>query len=194
MVTLCRRRRTRSSPCVVGGTRCAWVISRRRWWLQPGRNASSRNGRRSSGRHWLGGRGECRLGTVARARFSVSWRRSRVGWMLDGARGQGTSDDTMRGIVMRTPGRLALVAAALLVLAADPALSTAPAGDGGSISRRGTYAGGRYMIEVPARWNGGLVIFAHGYGGAQASPLASHLAANGYAWAASSYRSGGYRP
>lgn len=95
---------------------------------------------------------------------------------------------------MSTSGRLALVTAAFLVLAIDPGLSTAPAGDGGPVSRRGTYAGGSYLIEVPAGWNGGLVIFAHGYGEASASPLASHLAANGYAWAASSYRSGDYRP
>lgn len=95
---------------------------------------------------------------------------------------------------MLTSGRLALVAAALLVLVTDPALSTVPAGGGGPVSRRGTYAGGSYLIEVPAGWNGGLVIFAHGYGEASASPLASHLAANGYAWAASSYRIGGYRP
>jgi hypothetical protein len=100
----------------------------------------------------------------------------------------------MRGIMMRTPGCLVLVAAALFVLAADPALSTAPVGDGGPISRRGTYAGGRYVIEVPAGWNGGLVIYAHGYRGTEYSPLVSHLAANGYAWAASSFRSGGYRP
>ena len=96
--------------------------------------------------------------------------------------------------MVSTSGRLALVAAAFLVLAIDPVLSTAPAGDGGPVSRRGTYAGGSYLIEVPAGWNGGLVIFAHGYGEASASPLGSHLAANGYAWAASSYRSGDYRP
>ena len=95
---------------------------------------------------------------------------------------------------MSTSRRLALVAAAFLVFAIDPVLSSAPAGDDGPISRRGTYAGGSYLIEVPARWNGGLVIFAHGYGEASAAPLASHLAANGYAWAASSYRIGGYRP
>src|SRR5262249_17166567 len=71
---------------------------------------------------------------------------------------------------------------------------TPPAGDGGPVSRRGTYAGGSYLIEVPGGWNGGLVIFAHGNGEASASPLASHLAANGYAWAASSYRSGDYPP
>src|SRR5215475_8295694 len=90
--------------------------------------------------------------------------------------------------------RLALVAAVLLILATDPVVSTPPAGDGGSVSRSGTYTGGRYVIEVPAGWNGGLVIFAHGHNGHEATPLASHLAANGYAWAASSFRSGGYRP
>jgi len=95
--------------------------------------------------------------------------------------------------MMPTSGRLALVAA-LLVLATSAALSTAPADDGGPISRRGTYAGGRYVIEVPAAWNGGLVIFAHAYRGTEQSPLAPHLAANGYAGAASSFRSDGYRP
>ena len=96
--------------------------------------------------------------------------------------------------MMSVSERLALIVAAFLVLAIDPVLSTAPAGDGDPVSRRGTYTGGSYLIEVPAGWNGGLVIFAHGYGEAAASPLASHLAANGYAWAASSYRSGDYRP
>jgi pimeloyl-ACP methyl ester carboxylesterase len=95
---------------------------------------------------------------------------------------------------MLTSGHLALVAAAILVLATDPALSTAPAGDGGPVSRRGNNAGGSYVIDVPAGWNGGLVIYAHGYEGTESSPLASHLMANGYAWAASSFRSGGYRP
>ena len=95
---------------------------------------------------------------------------------------------------MLTSRRFALAAAALFVVGMAPTLSTAPAGDGGPVSRRGTYAGGSYLIEVPPGWNGGLVIFAHGHNGHEATPLASHLAANGYAWAASSYRSGGYRP
>jgi pimeloyl-ACP methyl ester carboxylesterase len=94
---------------------------------------------------------------------------------------------------MLTSSRIALFAA-LLVLAMDPALSTAPGGDAGPISRRGTNAGGRYVIEAPAGWNGGLVIYAHGYEGTESSPLASHLMAKGYAWAASSFRNGGYRP
>ena len=96
--------------------------------------------------------------------------------------------------MMATWWRLAVVLAALFVLVADPGISTAPAADGGPISRRGTYAGGRYVIEVPAGWNGGLVVFAHGYRGTEHSPLASHLTANGYAWAGTSFRSDGYRP
>ena len=95
--------------------------------------------------------------------------------------------------MMPTAGRLALVAAALLAFAASPRLSTAPASDGGPISRRGTYAGGRYLIEVPAGWNGGLVLYAHGFRGTLDSPLTSHLADRGYALAASSYRAEGYR-
>ncbi len=83
-----------------------------------------------------------------------------------------------------------LLAVALLA-ATRPAAESKPAS---AISRTGTYEGGRYRIEVPAGWNGGLVIYAHGYEGTEQSPLASHLAANGYAWAASSFRSSGYRP
>jgi pimeloyl-ACP methyl ester carboxylesterase len=93
-----------------------------------------------------------------------------------------------------SPGRhLALVAVLLLALAAGPALPRVPASDGGAISRRGTYEGGRYLIEVPAGWNGGLVLFAHGFGVTQASPLTSHLLDQGYALATSSYRTEGYR-
>jgi hypothetical protein len=49
-----------------------------------------------------------------------------------------------------------------------------------------------YLISVPPDWNGGLVIFAHGYegegsgkGGVHQDPLDDHLTARGYAWAAS---------
>jgi len=89
---------------------------------------------------------------------------------------------------MPTARRLGLAALVLLALAAGPALSTAPANDGGPVSRRGTYAGGRYLIEVPAGWNGGLVLYAHGFRGTLDSPLTSHLLDRGYALAASSYR------
>jgi pimeloyl-ACP methyl ester carboxylesterase len=83
----------------------------------------------------------------------------------------------------------------VLALAAGSAPPPVPAGDGGAISRRGTYEGGQYLIEVPASWNGGLVLFAHGYdGGTLVSPLTSYLQDRGYALAASSYRTEDYRP
>src|SRR5579863_9367517 len=28
-----------------------------------------------------------------------------------------------------------------------------------------SYAGGRYTLQVPSNWNGGLVLYAHGYQG-----------------------------
>jgi len=86
-----------------------------------------------------------------------------------------------------TARRLTLAAVALL------APSTAPAGDGGPVSPNGRYAGGQYVIEVPAGWNGGLVLYAHGFRGTYDSPLTSHLLDRGYALAASSYRAEGYR-
>lgn len=65
----------------------------------------------------------------------------------------------------------------------------------------GTHEGADFLIGMPDRWNGGLVMFAHGYegegdgrGSVRGSPLAGHLTARGYAWAASGYRSRGYRP
>ena len=67
--------------------------------------------------------------------------------------------------------------------------------------REGTHEGAAYFISMPTRWNGGLVMFAHGYegegpgtGNVRASPLDFHLTERGYAWAASGYRSVGYRP
>jgi hypothetical protein len=58
-----------------------------------------------------------------------------------------------------------------------------------------------YLINVPPDWNGGLVLFAHGYEGegsgtgtVRSSPLDAHLTRRGYAWAASGYRAWGYRP
>lgn len=69
------------------------------------------------------------------------------------------------------------------------------------ISRRGVHDGVPYRIEVPVSWNGKLVVFAHGYegegsgqGSVHTSPLATYLTSQGYAWAASGYRSRGNRP
>jgi hypothetical protein len=65
----------------------------------------------------------------------------------------------------------------------------------------GTHQGADFIASRPANWNGGLVLFAHGYQGegpgagtVHGSPLSAHLAAKGIAWAASGYRSHGYRP
>jgi pimeloyl-ACP methyl ester carboxylesterase len=69
----------------------------------------------------------------------------------------------------------------------------------GPLTRQGVLEGVPYRLQVPAGWNGGLVIFAHGYdgegpGALSTEPLAAYLAEQGYAWAASGYRSRGYRP
>nr|WP_157667824.1 alpha/beta hydrolase [Comamonas serinivorans] len=57
----------------------------------------------------------------------------------------------------------------------------------------GVLQGSAYRIEVPANWNGHLVMYAHGYAGTENALTLSnpsirrHLIQNGYAWAASSY-------
>jgi pimeloyl-ACP methyl ester carboxylesterase len=68
----------------------------------------------------------------------------------------------------------------------------------------GKYDGGLYRIEIPEKWNGDLVLFAHGFvtnSGPNGSTLRvgnhrfrDHLVKEGYAWAASSYRCNGYVP
>jgi pimeloyl-ACP methyl ester carboxylesterase len=67
--------------------------------------------------------------------------------------------------------------------------------------REGTNDGADFEISVPANWNGGLVMFAHGYQGegpaqgtVMSSPMHSHLAHNRYASAVTGYRAMGYRP
>ena len=62
----------------------------------------------------------------------------------------------------------------------------------------GVHKGAGYRIEVPADWNGDLVVWAHGYRGegleltVDNGPIREHLIANGYAWAASSYSRNSY--
>ncbi|MGE4240767.1 alpha/beta hydrolase [Ramlibacter sp.] len=58
----------------------------------------------------------------------------------------------------------------------------------------GTLNGAGYRMEVPANWNGRLVMYAHGYAGTgdnltvtTPSALRRYLIENGYAWAASTY-------
>ena len=55
-----------------------------------------------------------------------------------------------------------------------------------------------YRVEVPANWNGELVMYTHGYAGegatlaANDSVIRRHLIQNGYAWAASGYSKNSY--
>jgi hypothetical protein len=78
----------------------------------------------------------------------------------------------------------------------------AAAGDLVSMASTSRWAGvldsAAYRIEVPAQWNGTLVMFAHGYRGegpeltVSNPPLRRHLIQQGYAWAASSYSRNGH--
>jgi pimeloyl-ACP methyl ester carboxylesterase len=65
---------------------------------------------------------------------------------------------------------------------------------------QGVYRHSAYIVEVPAKWNGRLAMWAHGYRGTgtvlTVDPpnydLRNHLLNEGYAWAASSYYDNGY--
>lgn len=85
---------------------------------------------------------------------------------------------------------------------ANPAATTfaamaAAAGDTVDMSTTSRWAGvlngAAYLVEVPANWNGKLVMYAHGYAGTGATlnvnppSIRRYLVQNGYAWAASSY-------
>ncbi len=62
----------------------------------------------------------------------------------------------------------------------------------------GVHGGAGYRIEVPENWNGSLVLYCHGYRGTGLELTVSnpsirqHLINNGFAWAASSYRTNSY--
>ena len=64
----------------------------------------------------------------------------------------------------------------------------------------GVHNNAGYRIEVPANWNGALVMWAHGERGTGLEltvddhPLRAYLIANGYAWAASSFSRNDYDP
>ncbi|MDF1597026.1 MAG: prolyl oligopeptidase family serine peptidase [Acidimicrobiia bacterium] len=105
--------------------------------------------------------------------------------------------------------------AAMLVVALVPAAS-AGAGGGpkpqyfvdeallpfdalpGATAYWGVHKGAGYRIEVPANWNGDLVVWAHGFRGTDLEltvdnhPLRDFLIPSGYAWASSSYSRNDY--
>lgn len=76
------------------------------------------------------------------------------------------------------------------------------AGDATDVTNTSRWAGvidgAGYHVEVPANWNGRLVMYAHGYAGngsvltVQNPSIRRHLIDNGYAWAASSYHANYY--
>lgn len=82
----------------------------------------------------------------------------------------------------------------------DPTFQALP----GAKAYFGKYDGGLYHVEIPDKWNGELVLSAHGFVGAGpgrgaqlrvGEPLfRKHIIEEGYAWAASSYRCNGYVP
>src|SRR4029079_11589649 len=86
----------------------------------------------------------------------------------------------------------------LLVIALCAAAASMPRPVGsadGPLVREGVHENASYRYEVPARWNGGLVMYAHGYqgegpgaGSVQSEPLDLLLSERGYAWAATGYR------
>jgi len=109
--------------------------------------------------------------------------------------------------------RLILVFAALMLAALGATAGPPPRyfvdeaklrfeqGAGGPSQRLwGMHNGAGYRIEVPERWNGTLVMWAHGYRGTGLEltvdnhPLRDFLIANGFAWAASSYSRNSYDP
>ena len=59
----------------------------------------------------------------------------------------------------------------------------------------GRFGGSVYQIEVPARWNGRLVLFMHGFGefapyaGVSPPAIRRYLIGQGFAWGASSFSS-----
>ncbi|MEO6398500.1 MAG: hypothetical protein ABIP13_08535, partial [Tepidiformaceae bacterium] len=72
----------------------------------------------------------------------------------------------------------------------------------GATATVGTIGRAVYQIEMPGKWNGEVVYYAHGYAGfgtevavdPPPKALRDQLIAEGYAWAASSYSENGYVP
>ena len=64
----------------------------------------------------------------------------------------------------------------------------------------GRLGGAAYQVEVPQSWNGGLVLYAHGFTGndpilfVEEPPLRAYFIQQGFAWAASSFSAPGYDP
>jgi len=105
--------------------------------------------------------------------------------------------------VSRRRALVALLALSLALVVPRAPWSSAPPlaeSNRAAISRSGVLGGASYRIEAPAKWEGGLVVFAHGIqrgpgpGAVAAPPIASHILDGGHAWIASGYRAREYQP
>ncbi|MBM0240017.1 hypothetical protein JNW88_28150 [Micromonospora sp. ATA32] len=82
----------------------------------------------------------------------------------------------------------------------NPPLAPLVVGGAATTVRQEVHGHAGYIIEVPAKWNGDLVMWAHGYRGqttvlspeAPGFGLRQRLLEQGYAWAASSYDRNGF--
>ena len=97
---------------------------------------------------------------------------------------------------------VALIAVGVAIVAPRAPWAAAPLADTSrpAISRSGVLGGAHYLIEVPASWRGGLVVFAHGVqrgpgaGMVTVPPIGTHIIAQRHAWIASGYRAREYQP
>jgi dienelactone hydrolase len=110
---------------------------------------------------------------------------------------------TVWGVAPHGVGRPGITPVACPQQAWEPAEATFEA-LAGARAYFGRYEGGIYRIEIPEKWNGELMLSAHGFvsnSGPQGSRLRvsspairEQLIREGFAWAASSYRCNGYIP
>jgi hypothetical protein len=104
-----------------------------------------------------------------------------------------------RNVRRRSSALLLLLLAVVAPFAPWPVPSPADA-QRAAIARKGELGGAPWLMEVPADWRGGLVVYAHGIqrglgpGDAVPPPLAHHIVDKGHAWIASGYRAREYRP
>src|SRR5215813_4521986 len=110
------------------------------------------------------------------------------------------SEPRASSIVQRAFLALVALGMTLVVLRAPWPGTPRAEPDRAAISRSGVLGGASYLIEAPANWQGGLVVFAHGIqrgpgpGAVAAPPMAGHIVDRGHAWAASGYRAREYQP
>jgi hypothetical protein len=107
-----------------------------------------------------------------------------------------TEDTTMNPRALGHRALVVLLVLGLALVAPHAPWSGSPRAesDRAAISRSGVLGGASYLIEVPAKWQGGLVVFAHeiqrgsGPGAVGPPPIGQHILAGGHAWVASGYR------